>query len=484
MRIAEYARRIAPDRLAAMRDALRTSPDPSAAISRAAMGAALDETQMLELMRFLDSLARVDALLEADGVDERFINEPAKIVARALEPGRAGKYGFYLADAFEDGLASARAQSRRAQAEFDSARGRLAQNAAQALGRDEIAGTEFIVMRDDVRALPAGVRVIREAPTYFLCELELDDAALEALRKRDTAVEESAQAEEAVRARITAPVHRHAQSLNELLDSAGRFDLLLAQVRFAQAYDCVVPEIVEDAVLKFTDAAYVPLAEEVAAQGQVYEPISIDLANVAVLTGPNMGGKTAALRTCGFVAMLTAFGIPVPARAVRAGLFDEIAWLGIGADEEPGGLLSSFAREVVRLRDVLERPAARMLLLIDEFARTTTPAEGRALLIALVRALQRRARTALVATHLAGIARAAGVAHFAVRGLREVPNAVPGADLPELLAVLAKAMDYSVAPVTGPENGRGDAIALAHLLGLDDEVVAEAGIALDHEGAG
>ncbi len=137
-----------------------------------------------------------------------------------------------------------------------------------------------------------------------------------------------------------------------------------------------------------------------------------------------MGGKTVALRTCGFIALLVAFGIPVPAASAQCGLFDDIAWLGIGAHEEPGGLLSSFAREVVRLQELLSRPAARMLVLVDEFARTTTPHEGKALLVAMLRGFRRRERLAFCATHLAGVAIEAGVRHFAVRGIREVPQTV------------------------------------------------------------
>jgi DNA mismatch repair ATPase MutS len=194
-----------------------------------------------------------------------------------------------------------------------------------------------------------------------------------------------------------------------------------------------------------------------------------------------MGGKSVALRTCGFVALLAAFGIPVPAQSAECALFDEIAWLGIGAQEELGGLLSSFAREVVRLNELLARPAAHALLLIDEFARTTTPMEGKALLVALIRSLRRRGRLAFIATHLGGIAADAQVRHFAVRGLRNVPKAAPAGDLQAALASLADSMDYAVFEVRDGGWHQADAVALAHLLGLDDDIVAEAAHVLQGE---
>ena len=139
-----------------------------------------------------------------------------------------------------------------------------------------------------------------------------------------------------------------------------------------------------------------------------------------------MGGKSVALRTCGFVAVCAAFGLPVPAARARLGLFDRIAWLGIGREEPMGGLLSSFAREVLALKELLTSDAVRLLVLADEFARTTNPREGKALVVALLERLRARGACGLAATHLEGVAEAAGARHFAVRGLREIPGR-PGA---------------------------------------------------------
>ncbi|MBV8285137.1 MAG: hypothetical protein JO175_10850, partial [Candidatus Eremiobacteraeota bacterium] len=180
---------------------------------------------------------------------------------------------------------------------------------------------------------------------------------------------------------------------------------------------------------------------------------------------------------CGFIAMCASFGLPAPARRAATALFEEIAWLGIGTDEDPSGgsLLSSFAREVVRLREVLERKSARTLVLVDEFARTTTPAEGKALLAAAIEALRARGACGMAATHLAGVAAEAGARHFAVRGLRGIPDRPSTGDLHEAMAALADSMDYTIAEV-GSEDpaGRADAIALASLLGLERAVVEAA----------
>jgi DNA mismatch repair protein MutS2 len=460
------AERFSAQRVDAMRDALRSCPDPLPAISRAAMGETLEDAHLLELLRFLGAAQSVE-----------LIEMPPSLTALAekLERGRSGRFGFYLSDALDASLSAVREQADRAQAEFESARGRLAQRVAKALGREEIPYSEFIVMRGEGTALPREVRVVREAPTYFLCELELDEPALEALRRRDAAEAQAAAAEDAVRAALSQGVREAGPELQRLLDALAQSDVRLAQIRFAHSYDCTAASVTPELRLKFTGAEYLPLKSQLQMQGRSYEPLSIDLAGAAVLTGPNMGGKSAALRTCAFVAMLVAFGVPVPAQSVECAIFEEIAWLGIGAQEDaPGGLLSSFAAEVVRLNEILARPDRRMLFLLDEFARTTTPHEGRALLVAVLRGLRRRGMLAFAATHLGGVARDAGARHFAVRGLRGMPAVPPGGDLLAALDALASSMDYSVEEVDGERGLSADAIALAELLGLDEDIVIEA----------
>lgn len=466
------------DRLDAVADALRNAPDAAGTIARASMGEVLDDAGFLEIQRACDAIARVDALL--DGLRAGAGNDGVRAVRDALEAGRSGKFGFYLADEFEPGLAPARIELQRRQAELDAARGREVERVALALGRDDLRGDEFVVMRTDLpAALPVGVRVLREAPTYVLCALDFGEAALLALDRRDAAAAALADWEERARASLSASIRARSAELFAATVALGEIDVLVAAARFARRYDCRAAEIVEGATLEFEAGRFLPLAAQLEAEGRAFVPLDVDLRDVAVLTGPNMGGKSVCLRTCGFVALCASFGLPVPARRARAALFDDVAWLGAGGDDEDGddrdgGLLSSFAREVVRVRDVLERPAQGRLVLIDEFARTTTPAEAKALLIALLERLRALGACGMAATHLAGVASAAGVRHFAVRGLHGAAARVSPGDLHAALAALAAAMDYSIAEVSAETGAGSDALELSALLGLDERLIARA----------
>ncbi len=473
-RIVRVAASLDRGRLAAAQSLLGEVPDVARAVSRATIGDSLNDPALLEMRRFCTTLERIDDILGGSQQFDRLSQAGVRAVRDALAVGQRDETSFYLADALDTKLAAARARRARMQAEFEALRGREERRVAAALGREEL-GDEFIVMRAELGGdLPAGVRVMREAATYLLCALEYDETVLAALQRRDDADRSVAQTEEDARAQLSTVVRENAAELIAAMHSLGEFDVLVAASLYSQKYRCTAAEIVREPVLAFEAARFLPLEVELSNLNRAFTPIDLELRGGAVLTGPNMGGKSVCLQTAGFVALCVAFGLPVPARQARVALFDHIAWLGLGREERIGGVLSSFAREVMALKTVFERDAARLLFFGDEFARTTTPHEGKALSIALLERLRARGACALLATHLSGVATAADVRHFAVRGLRAIPSRPPGNRIEDVLATLGASMDYRIAEVDPDESAAGDAIALADLLGLSRDFIAAA----------
>jgi DNA mismatch repair protein MutS2 len=469
--IVRFAAACDADTFDLLRASLNDLPDVSVAIARASMEDTLDDPSFLELRHFCATVDRLDAVLQGRSLEMRLSNDAVHAVGAALTPGGRDASGFYLTGAFDPALEAARDGLARAQAAFDASHGREKARVTVELGRDEI-GDEFIVMRSDLHApLPPGVRIVREAPTYLLCALELDEASLAALARRDAAAEALAAAEESVRIRLSSIVREHGAGLGQAADALGELDVLVAAARFATIHRCTAPTITQEPMLAFEAARFLPLEEELAAAGRRFIPLDLELHEPAVLTGPNMGGKSVSLQTCGFIALCAAFGLPVPAARARSALFGRIAWLGTGRASEREGLLSAFASEVMDLKAVLSGGPVRLLILADEFARTTTPHEGRALLVALLERLRKLGACGMLATHLAGIPAAAGARHFAVRGLREVPQRRPAQDVATALAALAEVMDYRITEVGPDDRPRADAIALTALLGVDPEFV-------------
>ncbi|TAM77217.1 hypothetical protein EPN44_03530 [bacterium] len=471
------AERCSLEQAHALRAVVRGLPEPSETLARVAAGGGLEDLDIHQLLSFLDGL---HTLRErgAGRLPERLLPVPFEGLHASLARGRQRSGGFYLDGPFDAALVEARAAERRAREAYECERARLREAAQALLGDAAREEGEFAVLRGTFAGLPPeGVRVIREAATYRVFELANDAPALAAFSLLEETRGSVAAAEERVRACITREVRVQADALLAEAQRVGEIDLHLAAVSFALAERAVAPEIVENAEVLMVEARLLPLERRLAEHGRRYVPISLHLDGQAVVTGPNMGGKSAALRTAGFVQLCAQWGLPVPARAARVGFVERICWLGVTAGAaDRSGLLSSFGSEIVRLAQALDGIAGQRLLLIDEFARTTSPNEGRALVVALLESLRERGDLALVTTHFAGVAEAAGVPHLAVVGLRRAFPVSGGARpaLEEALAVIGDAMDYRLTPAAQSEASGGAAIALARLLGLDDGLTARA----------
>ncbi|MFN2461039.1 MAG: hypothetical protein ABR591_10175 [Candidatus Velthaea sp.] len=474
--VLRLSERLRPDGVAHLRAALRRAPEPRDILERARMGDALSDVDLFALGQFTDVLAAIErAWRDAGGTAAALPQVPA--VAELLAPGRRDG-AFYLDDAFAAELAAARSAFAAADAASRAERERLAAALAPALGFVPD-GDEFIVMRDAVAGVPAGAHVVRETPSYRLLTVALDDSAQALDAVRAAALAALAQCESAVRLRLSEEAARLAGDVNAAARDLGALDRTLARVAFTQRWGGCMPQIADDR-FAFSEATFAPLCEALEREGLPYTPISLELHGAAVITGPNMGGKTAALATCGFVAACVALGIPPPARIAAVPLLARAAWIGGERDVAQSRLLSAFAEEVVRARDVLgdvQRPA---LVLIDEFARTTGPREGCALLSALVEAFGEHNAFALVATHFDGIAARARVAHLTVAGLHGRALSAQG-DVHAALDALGRAMDYRIIAVDPGARSESGTLALARVLGLDAAVVERAHILLREE---
>ena len=464
--IVALAERLESDGVLRLRAALRAVPEPSPIVARARAGDALTDVDFYELGRFVDAL---DALARAwdaagGGTERRppVLDALRGILARGRDGGT-----FYLADAFAPGLRAARDALGVAEAEFEVRREAIAARVRDAIGVDPV-GEEFVILRDVYDGpLPDDVLIARETPTYRAASIRV------VLPQRDAALARLAEEEEEARRTLAERIVGEADAIVVTTRALGALDRLLARVAFAQRWGGCIPSFVNERV-SFDEATFAPLAEALSARGRRYTPLSLDLRGLAVLTGPNMGGKSAALATAGFVCACAALGIPPPARAASLPLFRQIGWIGGEGPHDRARLLSAYAAEVVRARDTLAAASPRTLILIDEFARTTGPREGRALLVAFAEALRARGAFALVATHFDGVAEAAQVPHLRIAGLRGALQAAAGAaDVDAALDEINAAMDYRIIAARDDYTA-SDALALARLLGLDEKIITRA----------
>ena len=181
-------------------------------------------------------------------------------------------------------------------------------------------------------------------------------------------------------------------------------ELSVAAAAFCRQYGARVPELAAGRSLVLKAARH-PLLVEEERQGRLAEVVPIDVRlgddfDLLVITGPNTGGKTLAVKTVGVAAFSVRMGWPVCCgEGSRVPLYDGLV-VDIGDEQELGQSLSTFASHLVRIRAGLERATPRTLVLLDELGGGTDPDEGAALGDAILEYLLERGVPTLVTTHL------------------------------------------------------------------------------------
>ena len=118
-----------------------------------------------------------------------------------------------------------------------------------------------------------------------------------------------------------------------------------------------------------------------------------------VISGPNAGGKTVALKMLGLAALMTRAGLAVPVEEGSVCGFFSPVLAAVGDEQSLARSLSTFSAHLVTLRSVLEQAGERVLVLLDELAGATDPEAGAALACAIVRTLVERGSAVAVTTH-------------------------------------------------------------------------------------
>ncbi|MBZ5640962.1 MAG: Smr/MutS family protein, partial [Acidobacteriia bacterium] len=185
------------------------------------------------------------------------------------------------------------------------------------------------------------------------------------------------------------------------MDGLVSADTLQARALFAAAAEAVTPRIGPGFPLRVREARHPLLDRRLRDQGARCVPIGIELNppdQVLVISGPNAGGKTVALKTLGLAVVMAHSGLPVAAREASLPLYRQVR-ADIGDHQSIDADLSTFSahvRAVARFLETMEPPA---LLLFDEIGTGTEPAEGVALAQAVLERLLAPGITAVATTH-------------------------------------------------------------------------------------
>jgi DNA mismatch repair protein MutS2 len=193
---------------------------------------------------------------------------------------------------------------------------------------------------------------------------------------------------------IRGPLHGAAATIAEL-------DSVFARSRFARDFDAATPEFSKVDELRLEGARHPVLEDKLKKENRAIVPITLSLGEqerVLVISGPNTGGKTVALKTVGMAALSAQSGIPVAAQRAVLPIFDSVL-ADIGDEQSIAADLSTFSAHMLNLKSMLEAATPRSLVLVDEMGTGTAPEEGAALAVALLDEFRAKNCFVLATTH-------------------------------------------------------------------------------------
>ncbi len=345
-------------------------------------------------------------------------------IFRLLDPDSTGVPTFYIYDSYHSALAPLRKELRSAQARLAS----LEAKAENALTEEQ--QTTLVALREEVSTL---------------------------LQQQD-------QLQEEVLRTLADRLAEQAELLADGMERMAYTDLLQAKATQAIAWQLAKPTLSAEQ-LQYNEIANLRLQHRNQEQHLRYQPIDIALKQgVCLITGANMAGKTMVLKTIGCAQLMAQFGMFVPATTAAIVPLDDVLFC-IGDEMNEMNGLSSFAGEIIKISNTVQRAVdERLLILIDEPARTTNPVEGKAIVQAIATLLDRSRSFSLITTHYSRLG--LSCRRLRVRGFVEEMI-----DQPLTPATINQYMDYSLLPDTGDEVPQ-EALRIATILGCDKTLIS------------
>lgn len=199
---------------------------------------------------------------------------------------------------------------------------------------------------------------------------------------------------------MTARIGEQAEAIAAATDAMAEIELQFGKARFALDYDCVRPELTKD-FLELRAARHPLLERNLRPKGGRVVPLTLEMDSAhrqLIISGPNTGGKTVALKAIGLLVLMAQAGIPVPATTARLPVFDAVL-ADIGDYQSIEQNLSTFSAHVTNIDFISQTATPHSLVLLDELGSATDPEEGAALAVAIAEHFRRICALTVVSTH-------------------------------------------------------------------------------------
>jgi DNA mismatch repair protein MutS2 len=354
--------------------------------------------------------------------------------------------------------------------------------------RGESAGEGYVTLRNDRFVIPVRASERRAVPgvvhgasatgqTIFLEPLESIDLNNRLVQLREDETVEIAHILED----LTERVRSESAPLTAAAANIAHLDSLFARARFARDFDCTLPNLAHNNSLRLEQARNPVLEVTLRRHGRSAVPLQLALGadaggTVMVISGPNTGGKTVALKTVGLAALSAQSAIPVAASSADLPLFDRVL-ADIGDEQSIAADLSTFSAHMLNLKSMLAVATDRSLILVDEMGTGTAPGEGAALAVALLEEFRIRGALTIATTHHDRLKTYASTTPGIVNGAMEfdaanlrptykllagVPGTSCGIEIARRLGLPSRVIDHALGELSPESREAGDLIAYLH----------------------
>ena len=253
-------------------------------------------------------------------------------------------------------------------------------------------------------------------------------------------------------------VAEHTEEISQDFMILAELDFIFAKGELARKMNAVEPEFHTDGIIHLRAARH-PLLDP-----KHVVPIDLTLGkdyNLLIVTGPNTGGKTVSLKTCGLLSLMGQAGLHIPTKdRSQLSVFDDV-FADIGDEQSIEQSLSTFSSHMTNIVHILrevERTSGHYLCLFDELCAGTDPKEGAALATAILSSLHERSVLTMVTTHYSE--------------LKMYALSTPGVE--------NACCEFSVETLSPTYHlligipGKSNAFAISKKLGMSDDLIADA----------
>jgi DNA mismatch repair protein MutS len=324
--------------------------------------------------------------------------EVADEIGRAVADGEDGRLIRPGYDAARDDLVASIADTRRWLAELESAERARTGIRSLKVGYNQVFGYYLEVThahRDRVPADYARKQTLTNAERYITPQLKEAEARILHAEERIAA------AERALFVALLGRIGVHAPRLLRTADALAHLDVYAALAEVADRQGYVCPEVHPGDEIAIESGRHPVVEVALGAERFIANDCRLggDGPRIALLTGPNMAGKSTYLRQVALIVLLAQIGSFVPATRAQLGLVDRI-FTRIGAQDDLAAGASTFMVEMVETAAIVRHATARSLVVLDEIGRGTSTEDGLAIARAVVEHLHDRVGArALFATH-------------------------------------------------------------------------------------